>query len=48
MATTTPARAVGLGGAGELAPGGRADLVVLDERLHVAGVMRDGRWLVEP
>ena len=48
MATATPARAFGLGGAGELAPGRPADLVVLGDRLDVAGVMRQGRWLVEP
>jgi N-acetylglucosamine-6-phosphate deacetylase len=48
MATATPARAFGLDGAGELAPGLPADLVVLGERLDVAGVMRQGRWLVEP
>jgi N-acetylglucosamine-6-phosphate deacetylase len=48
MATATPARAVGLRGVGELAPGRPADLVVLDERLDVTGVMRQGRWRVEP
>jgi N-acetylglucosamine-6-phosphate deacetylase len=48
MATATPARAFGLGGAGELAPGRPADLVVLGDRLDVAGVMRQGRWLVKP
>ena len=48
MATATPARALGLDGTGELAPGRPADLVVLGEGLDVAGVMRQGRWLVEP
>ena len=48
MATATPARAFGLGGAGELAPGSPADLVLLGEGLDVAGVMRQGHWLVEP
>ena len=46
MATTTPARAIGVAGeVGALAPGLRADLVVLDEELRVERVMRAGAWL---
>ena len=46
MAATTPARALGLGATcGALAPGLRADLVVLDADLAVAAVMRGGDWL---
>lgn len=51
-AATTPAQAVGLGagnqqgrpGVGVLAPGSRADLVVLDEGLALRRVMVAGRW----
>lgn len=46
MAATTPARAIGLGErVGALAPGLRADLVVLDDNLNVVRVMRAGTWL---
>jgi N-acetylglucosamine-6-phosphate deacetylase len=46
MATTTPARAIGVAGeVGALAPGLRADLVVLDDALRVRQVMRAGSWL---
>jgi N-acetylglucosamine-6-phosphate deacetylase len=45
MASTTPARAIGLGDrVGALAPGLRADLVELDDALHVVRVMRGGAW----
>jgi N-acetylglucosamine-6-phosphate deacetylase len=45
-AATTPARAVGLGDrVGSIAPGLAADLLVLDEDLEVAAVMKDGAWL---
>jgi len=45
MAATTPARAIGLAESlGELRPGMRADLVVLDESLSVRRVMRRGEW----
>jgi N-acetylglucosamine-6-phosphate deacetylase len=46
MAATTPARAIGVAGeVGALAPGLRADLVVLDDALGVRQVMRAGFWL---
>jgi N-acetylglucosamine-6-phosphate deacetylase len=46
MASTTPARAIGLGDElGALRAGMRADLVVLDEALTVQRVMRAGAWL---
>lgn len=43
-ASTAPARAWGLDDVGAVEPGRRADLVVLDERLHVVRVMRAGVW----
>lgn len=43
-ATATPARALGLEGVGELATGNRADLLLLDPELNVAGVMHGGAW----
>jgi N-acetylglucosamine-6-phosphate deacetylase len=47
--TAAPARAVGLQSvAGVLAPGRRADLVVLDADLSVEGVLAAGRWVVPP
>jgi N-acetylglucosamine-6-phosphate deacetylase len=49
MAATTPARAIGLGAeVGAIAPGLRADLVLLDEDLRPVGVMRGGSWVTEP
>lgn len=48
QASAIPARAVGLTGVGELAPGFRADLVVLDPDLTVHRVLRAGRWLPTP
>jgi N-acetylglucosamine-6-phosphate deacetylase len=46
MASTTPARAIGLSGSvGALSPGLRADLVVLSSDLQVTRVMRAGTWL---
>jgi N-acetylglucosamine-6-phosphate deacetylase len=46
MAATTPAAAIGLADSvGALAPGLRADVVVLDGQLRVRRVMRAGRWL---
>ena len=44
-ASATPARLLGLPDVGALEPGRRADLVHLDEDLHVVGVMRAGHWL---
>lgn len=46
MASTTPAQAIGLADTvGALAPGLRADLVVLDPELRVRQVMRAGGWI---
>ncbi len=42
MASTTPARVLGLDDRGAIAAGLRADLVLLDEDLAVTGVIRDG------
>lgn len=47
-AATTPARALGLDDVGALAPGLRADLVVLDEDLAVRSVLGRGRWVALP
>lgn len=44
-ASLIPARAMGLDDRGRLAPGQRADLVVLDEDLAVVRIMRAGRWV---
>ena len=44
-ATSTPARVLGLTDVGAIAPGLRADLVHLDDTLHVVAVMRAGAWL---
>src|SRR6478672_1703935 len=43
--TRTPADLLGRPDLGRLEPGARADLVVLDDRLEVRGVMRHGRWV---
>ncbi|GAA1984292.1 N-acetylglucosamine-6-phosphate deacetylase [Terrabacter lapilli] len=43
--TRTPARALGLADRGVLAPGSRADLLVLDGAARPTRVMRRGRWL---
>ena len=43
--TRTPADLLARPDLGRLEPGARADLVVLDDRLEVRGVMRQGRWL---
>ncbi|WP_320069162.1 N-acetylglucosamine-6-phosphate deacetylase [Micromonospora sp. RTGN7] len=46
MVATTPARAIGLGDrVGALQVGLRADLIVLDDDLNVARVMRGGSWV---
>ncbi|MFD5601146.1 N-acetylglucosamine-6-phosphate deacetylase [Leucobacter sp. NPDC058333] len=47
MTATTPARALGWTGVGDLTPGLRADLVVLCSEHRVTDVMRSGRWLSE-
>ncbi|WP_179618996.1 N-acetylglucosamine-6-phosphate deacetylase [Nocardioides cavernae] len=44
-ASTAPAAAWGLADVGALAPGRRADLVVLDDGLEVVRVMRGGTWV---
>jgi N-acetylglucosamine-6-phosphate deacetylase len=44
-ASTAPARAWGLADVGAIEPGRRADLVVLDEELHLVRVMRAGAWV---
>ncbi|MDB6182716.1 N-acetylglucosamine-6-phosphate deacetylase [Paracoccus fistulariae] len=45
MATSEPARAVGLGGRlGHLAPGRAADLLLLDSSLTLKGIWQDGGW----
>jgi N-acetylglucosamine-6-phosphate deacetylase len=43
-ASLAPARAMGLGDRGLLAVGQRADVVLLDDDLRVARVMRGGAW----
>ncbi|WP_109474172.1 N-acetylglucosamine-6-phosphate deacetylase [Ornithinimicrobium cavernae] len=47
-ATAVPAHTVDLEGVGVLAAGAWADLVLLGEDLGVTGVLRRGRWVVEP
>ncbi|GAA1998555.1 N-acetylglucosamine-6-phosphate deacetylase [Nocardiopsis rhodophaea] len=44
-ASAVPARALGLSGVGSLAPGHRADLLLLDEELTVAAAMHRGSWV---
>jgi N-acetylglucosamine-6-phosphate deacetylase len=47
-ATATPARAIGLPDqVGVIAPGNRADLLVLDDSLSVDAVLRRGSWVTE-
>jgi N-acetylglucosamine-6-phosphate deacetylase len=49
MAATTPAAVLGLGHRiGAIAPGMRADLVVLDDDLTVTAVIRAGKLVTEP
>lgn len=47
QASLNPARALGLPADG-LVPGAKADVAVLDSALRVLGVLRRGRWVVEP
>jgi N-acetylglucosamine-6-phosphate deacetylase len=44
-ATATPARVLGLDDVGSIEAGRRADVVLLDEGLEVAAVLRAGAWL---
>ena len=44
-ASVTPARTTGLTGVGSLEAGERADVLVVDDDLHLTRVMRRGRWL---
>jgi N-acetylglucosamine-6-phosphate deacetylase len=44
MTSTTPARVLGIDGAGSLGVGAEANLVVLDRDLRVTRVMSDGEW----
>ncbi|MFL6131861.1 MAG: N-acetylglucosamine-6-phosphate deacetylase [Nocardioidaceae bacterium] len=47
-ATATPARAIGLADqVGVIAPGNRADLLVMDDSLTLNGVLRRGDWITE-
>ncbi|MGY1709048.1 N-acetylglucosamine-6-phosphate deacetylase [Geodermatophilus sp. SYSU D00758] len=48
VCATTPAAALGLADAGALEAGRRADVVLLDGRLDVRGVLRAGEWVVPP
>jgi N-acetylglucosamine-6-phosphate deacetylase len=45
MTAGTPARVLGLDDVGAVAPGRRADLVVLDDALELRAVMAAGAWL---
>jgi N-acetylglucosamine-6-phosphate deacetylase len=45
LTSATPARMLGLDDVGAIEPGWRADLVVLDEKLEVVGVMARGAWV---
>lgn len=46
MTSTTPARVLGFDDVGCVAPGRRANLVVLDHDLQVSRVMANGEWVV--
>jgi N-acetylglucosamine-6-phosphate deacetylase len=48
MAAQVPARTLGLSGVGALAPGSRADLVVLDDGGSVQATLWRGEWLGGP
>jgi N-acetylglucosamine-6-phosphate deacetylase len=47
MASEVPARLLGLGSKGSLAPGKDADLVLLDDDLHVSSTFRGGRHIYQ-
>jgi N-acetylglucosamine-6-phosphate deacetylase len=47
QSSINPARALGLPDP-TLAPGGAADLVILNDELAVAGVLHRGSWVVPP
>lgn len=47
-ASTVPARALGLTDRGDLAPGTRGDVLILDEALALAGQLTRGRWVRRP
>jgi len=46
--STIPAAVLGLDDVGQLTPGRRADLVVLDGGLQLRAVMRAGDWIQPP
>ena len=48
MASHTPARALGLSGAGDMRVGGHADLVLLDDRGRLLATMARGDWVGAP
>lgn len=48
MLATNPARTMGMTDRGQIAPGKRADLLVLGPRLEVESVMRGGDWVHGP
>jgi len=48
LASSTPARGLGLDDVGAIEPGRQADLVVLDEELEVVAVMARGAWMDGP
>jgi N-acetylglucosamine-6-phosphate deacetylase len=45
MASAVPARTLGLGDRGAIAPGRRADLAILDEDFVCRGTMMEGAWV---
>ena len=46
LASLNPARAVGLDGeVGSIAPGKRANLVLVDDTMHVFNVLLNGEWI---
>ena len=48
MASSVPARWHGLGEVGQIVPGRRADLCLLDDATVLTGVMRRGSWFLTP